>query len=135
MTSHLDFHHLGLAVASRRDAVAFLTALGYETGEAVYDPLQKVNLMMCTHASHPAVEIIWPGEEKSPLEGLIRTRTAGVIYHICYETADLAAVLAELEELGIRMVCKAPPQPAILFGGRPVSFYEAVGIGLIEIIG
>jgi catechol 2,3-dioxygenase-like lactoylglutathione lyase family enzyme len=134
MNSHLTFHHLGLAVASEKQALTFLSALGYEPGNAVYEPLQRVNLMMCTHASEPAVEIIWPGEGKSPVDGLIRRHAAGIVYHICYSTDDLAGALAGLEGQGIRMLCVSPPQPALLFGGRPVSFYQAAGVGLVEIL-
>jgi len=42
--------------------------------------------------------------------------------------------LAAMEQNGVRAVCVAPPTPAVLFGGRPVSFYNIVGMGLCEII-
>jgi hypothetical protein len=134
MTSHLDFHHLGLAVHSKRDAVTFLTALGYEEGAPVFDPIQKVNLMMCTHPSQPAVEIIWPGPEKSPIDALIQRLAAGVVYHICYSTHDLAAALEAMEEAGMRIIRSSPPNPAVLFDGQKVSFYQVTGMGLIEIL-
>jgi hypothetical protein len=31
-------------------------------------------------------------------------------------------------------MCISEPKPAPLFGGRPVSFYNVAGIGLIEIL-
>ena len=57
---HLGFHHLGLAVRRPQEAVAFLSAMGYRTGESVLDPVQNVHLMMCAHETEPEVEIIWP---------------------------------------------------------------------------
>jgi methylmalonyl-CoA/ethylmalonyl-CoA epimerase len=58
----------------------------------------------------------------------------GIIYHVCYETDNLAAALAQFDEAKLHAVCISPPTPAPLFGGRPVSFYNVVGIGLIEIL-
>jgi hypothetical protein len=131
----LSFHHLGLAVRRPRDATQFLGGLGYQLAEPVFDPKQNVNLIMCTHAgSMPDVEIIYPAAGKSPVDALIAGRPDGIVYHMCYVTADLAATLAALDAAGVRTICKFPPTPAILFGGHNVSFYDIVGIGLCEII-
>jgi methylmalonyl-CoA/ethylmalonyl-CoA epimerase len=132
--SHLVFHHLGLAVRRLREASLFLESLGYQVGETVFDPGQNVNLKMCTHATDPAVEIIWPGETPGPLDGMLQRHAAGLVYHVCYETNDLAAALEELKKTGLNAVCVSQPKPAPLFGGRTVSFYNVVGIGLIEIL-
>jgi methylmalonyl-CoA/ethylmalonyl-CoA epimerase len=43
----LQFHHLGLAVRAPERALRFLRGLGYVTGPACYDPLQRVNLLLC----------------------------------------------------------------------------------------
>jgi len=86
------------------------------------------------HESHPAVEIIWPGNEGGPIDKLVQRNSAGIIYHVCYETENLDAILATFSEANLRVVCISPPTPAPLFGGRPVSFYNVVGIGLIEIL-
>jgi methylmalonyl-CoA/ethylmalonyl-CoA epimerase len=131
---HLVFHHLGLAVKRPREAIIFLTNLGYEIGETVFDPGQNVNLKMCPHATEPGVEIIWPGDTPGPLESMLQRHHAGIIYHVCYETNDLTAALAELEKSGLKALCVSPPKPAPLFGGRPVSFYNVIGMGLIEIL-
>lgn len=131
----LAFHHLGLAVRRPRDAMSFLGGLGYEITEPVFDPEQNVNLIMCTHAgSMPAVEIIYPAAGKSPVDALVAGRPEGIVYHMCYVTADLSATLAALDAAGVRAICKVPPVPATLFAGRRVSFYDIVGMGLCEII-
>ena len=80
------------------------------------------------------MEIIWPGETKGPLVKLTEHHAAGIIYHLCYETNDLNAALAHLEEAKLAVICISKPTPAPLFNGRPVSFYNVIGIGLIEIL-
>jgi methylmalonyl-CoA/ethylmalonyl-CoA epimerase len=132
--SHLSFHHFGLAVRRPDEARKFVAVLGYQPGEPVFDPAQNVHLQLCTHASHPAVEIIWPGGAGGPVDKLAQRHTAGVIYHLCYETDNLSAALAGLEAAGLPAICISPPKPAPLFGGRPVSFYNVVGMGLVEIL-
>ena len=133
-TMHLRFHHFGLAVRKQETARMFLCAQGYQIGETVFDPNQNVHLALCTHKSDPAVEIIWPGENGGPIDGMIQRHTSGIIYHLCYETDDLAAALAAFETARVRTICVSPPKPAPLFGNRKVSFYNIVGIGLVEIL-
>lgn len=132
--SHLKFHHLGVAVRQPAEAENFLSLLGYRLGEAVFDPGQNVHLKMCVHEAEPAVEIIWPSKTKGPIHKLTDRHAAGIIYHACYETNNLAAALAQFAEAGLRAVCISPPTPAPLFGGRKVSFYNIIGMGLVEIL-
>jgi methylmalonyl-CoA/ethylmalonyl-CoA epimerase len=131
---NLGFHHLGLAVRRPQEAVAFLSALGYRAGESVLDPNQNVNLMMCAHETEPDVEIIWPSDTRGPLDAMLQRHSSGIIYHACYVTDDLSAALAAMEKAGLRAVCVSPPKPAPLFDGRMVSFYNIIGIGLVEIL-
>jgi len=134
MNVHLTFHHFGVAVRRPDEARKFVAALGYQGGEAVFDPAQNVHLQLCTHAQQPAVEIIWPGDSTGPVDKLAKRHAAGIIYHLCYETDNLAAAIAGLEAAGLSPICISPPTPAPLFGGRPVSFYNVVGLGLVEIL-
>ena len=135
MTSPLlKFHHLGLAVRKPEPAMAFLAAQGYRIGETLFDQEQNVNAAIGTHETEPAVEIIWPGHTPGPIDRLVQRHAAGIIYHLCYETKDLAGALAGLELAGLNVICVSPPKPAPLFGGRRVSFYNLVGIGLVEIL-
>jgi hypothetical protein len=131
---HLTFHHFGLAVRQPDKARMFVGRLGYGLGDPVFDPAQNVHLQLCSHASHPAVEIIWPGDSSGPVDKLAQRYSSGIIYHLCYQTDDLAAALADLETAQLTAVCISPPKPAPLFGGRPVSFYNIVGMGLVEIL-
>lgn len=131
----LHFHHLGLAVRTPEAACGFLSVLGYTIGQSVFDPEQNVRLLMCTHAQMPQVEIIHPAQSgKSPVDRLVSQHKSGIVYHVCYCSADLDSSLAAMDKAGLRSVCVSPPKPAVLFGGERVSFYMVDGMGLIEIL-
>ena len=131
----LTFHHLGLAAKDPDAAAAYLAGLGYRPGERVHDPLQNVNLLMFAHDAMPDVELISCAEGTGPLTELLASHRDGLVYHMCYAAADLDASLEAMENEGnLRLFEVSPPKPAVLFGGRPVSFYVVGGVGLIEII-
>jgi methylmalonyl-CoA/ethylmalonyl-CoA epimerase len=130
----LRFHHLGLAARRPNDAAILLRGLGYRIGEPIFDPEQNVNLTMCSRGAMPDIEVICPGQGKGPVDGLVARHSSGIVYHLCYVTDDLADTLQKINDARLRWQCVSPPKPAILFGGRRVSFYMIVGIGLIEII-
>ena len=131
----LAFHHLGLAAKDPEAATRFLTGLGYRIGPMIFDPLQNVNAAMCAHDQMPDVEVISAADGEGPLDKLLSTQKTGLVYHICYTSADLDRSLDALEGDGqLSVYSISPPKKAILFGGKRVSFYLVEGIGLIEII-
>jgi methylmalonyl-CoA/ethylmalonyl-CoA epimerase len=129
----LTFDHLGLATKSPAKAIAFLQGLGYATLAPVHDPLQQVNLVLCSHAAMPSVEVIYPDASAGPLESVLATNNEA-FYHLCYRSPDVTASLAAISADGHRVLTVSAPKPAILFDGRQVSFYMVRGFGLIEII-
>jgi hypothetical protein len=129
----LEFHHFGLAVKSPEASFRYLEDLGYSAGSTCYDPLQKVNLAMWHHERMPDVEVIWPGTEVSPIDRLLK-RNDGMIYHLCYTSEDVERSLAALEAAGLEILPLGSAQPALLFDGMGVSFYNITGVGIIEII-
>jgi hypothetical protein len=131
--SGIEFHHFGLAVLSPDEAFLYLASLGYTEGNSAFDPLQKVNLAMRHHAAMPDVEVIWPGNSRSPIDNLVKP-TGSMIYHLCYTSPNPEAALLALEAVGLRTILVSPPTPAVLFGGRPVSFHHIRGFGLIEFL-
>lgn len=133
MIGDLTFHHHGLALRQDGDALTFLRLLGYEAGEQVYDPVQDVRLRLCTRLGWPSVEIVLPGDRPGPLDGILRKHDQ-LLYHSCYETSDRASVLDEIERSGLRAIEVLSPKPAVLFGGRLVSFHTVLGFGLIELL-
>jgi hypothetical protein len=129
----LRFHHFGLAVPCSDEAFRFLKALGYTLGPAVFDPLQLVNLAMCTHPQMPDVEVVWPSDVPSPIDRVLR-RGGPTVYHLCYVAISPEHAIAALEADGFNVATVGEPKPAALFGGQPVSFYNVDNVGLMEII-
>jgi glyoxalase/bleomycin resistance protein/dioxygenase superfamily protein len=129
----LEFHHFGLAVRSPEAAFRYLSDLGYRAGSTCYDPLQKVNLAMRHHERMPDVEVIWPGAEPSPIDRMLK-KSDSMIYHLCYTSANVDGSLAALERAGLEVLPLGMAQPALLFDGLEVSFYNITGVGIIEII-
>lgn len=127
------FHHMGLAVKDDAAALTYLRALGYETPDEVFDPQQNVHLRLCTAVGRPAVELVRPGHGASPIDSIV-SRYNEMIYHTCYETPALEATLAELKQLGLKVLTVSPRKPAVLFGGRHVSFHRIWGVGIVEFL-
>lgn len=128
-----EFHHFGLAVRKEEAALKFLSATGYTPGIRIYDPEQNVNVRLCVSPDMPDVELVTPGVGSGPLDSIL-SRSPEMVYHLCYQTSNLAGVLESFKEKGIRCLCVAPRKPAILFDHRFVSFYHLPGFGLIEIL-
>ena len=133
MIPGMKFHHLGLAVQNDAEGLAYLSRLGYKAGDKIYDPEQNVHVRLCTSDQLPAVEIVTPGEGKTPL-GPILQRQPEALYHTCYEVDDIDGFVKTLEDAGLRVLCLSPPKPAVLFNGRMVSFYRVIGFGIIELL-
>ena len=132
-TYGLTFHHLGLAVKQVENAVRMLKGLGYKIGPILKDNRQKVNLALCTQPEAPAIEIIYATETPGPLAAILNSTTS-LIYHICYKSENLEKSLAAMRNHQNSVLVISPPQPAVLFGGRMVSFYLVRGFGMIEIL-
>ena len=133
MFASIKFHHFGLALQDDEDALPFLEGLGYSISEKIYDAEQNVNLRMCDHADQPSIEMVLPGNGPGPLTPILK-RYNELVYHLCYESDSPLEFLADLDKANIDYAEVAPPKPAILFGGREVSFYRVRGFGLLEII-
>ena len=129
----LEFHHFGLAVRTPTQSFVYLAALGYREGSSCFDAHQRVNLAMRHHDSMPDVEVIWPGNEPSPLDKMLR-HSDSIIYHLCYISRNAQASIAAIEAAGLDLLPISDPAPAPLFGGLGVSFYSILGFGIIEII-
>ena len=131
----LGFHHFGMAARDAGAALRTLAALGYQCGPQVHDPLQGVHLHWCTRPGQPAVEVVSALEgQDSPLGAVLASQGTS-FYHLCFEAPeDTAASLARLRDEGLRIVTVRPPLPAVLFGGRQVSFHVVQGFGLVELL-
>lgn len=130
----IAFHHVGLLTDEPDAAADALTLLGYRVAEPVFDPLQGVNLRMAEapgQGSH--IELITPASPDSPLAKLV-TRRGAYMYHSCFTVPDVQEALSGFVAKGLRVSTVSTPKPAVLFGGRQVSFHSVTGIGLVEFI-
>jgi methylmalonyl-CoA/ethylmalonyl-CoA epimerase len=134
----MKFHHIGLAVLKPEASVAFLKGIGYTAGETIYDPAQNVNLIMCENsAGMPDIEVIFPpgNGAPSPIDAIVQAcKTRGTLYHLCYETSDIAKSVESIESGGHKVFPVSEPAPAILFGEKKVGFYLIKGFGMIELL-
>lgn len=110
----------------------FYCMQGYAAGPLVTDPLQEVELLFLTKTGAPSVELVKPLHEKSPVATYLKQQTE-CFYHVCFEVSDLQVALKQVYGTR-RYLCVNPRKPAVLFGGRHVSFYYAKGIGLVEFL-
>lgn len=129
----LHFHHFGLAVRDEAPARTFLEGLGYAVGELINDPLQNVRVSLARAPGLPTVELVLAAGQDGPLVNVLKRQETN-IYHSCYTTQDAVASLAAIAADGLQHLEVSPPKPAVLFGGRPVSFHYVSGFGLIELI-
>lgn len=128
------FHHFGLAAADPVKAAEFAARLGYSCGPEVFDPLQDVRLRWCEQSLSPSLEIVSPASPDGPLKRILLNHPSS-FYHLCYEiSSDTEVALDALRTDGARVVTVVAPVPAILFGGRRVSFHMVHGFGLIELL-
>lgn len=116
------FHHVGYAVASIAEtAQEFARSIGAAwDGIIIHDPFQeaRVTFLRCAGPESPAIELVEPAGEKSPLHKFVAK--GGGLHHVCYEVESLEAELERSRAAGCLMVKN--PLPAVAFGGRRVAW-------------
>jgi len=132
--SALRLHHFGLGAKDEDATCKVLRTLGYSTARRIRDELQRTDLVWCTRAGETPVEVVLPIDDAGPLKAVLGQQGTS-FYHLCFEyEGTLEDTLFHLHKQGTRIVTVRKPLPAILFGGRQVSFHIAQGFGLIELL-
>ena len=132
MPNYIKFHHFGLAVREFSKTVNFYKNLGYKCIGPIIDQTQNVELILCTSNLHPAVELIKPINDNSPIINILNKHNE-MIYHVCYEVDNIEND-KNILFANCREICVSKPKPAILFDNRLVSFYYVNDVGLIELL-
>lgn len=129
MIEGLSFHHIGIACRDLLKNESAYAALGYVRGSEFVDPGLGVRGMFL-QGPGPQLELIsdLPGQ-RVVAPWLVRD---AVMYHLAFETTDIAASVATACEQGARIVRR--PTPAVAFGGRPVAFVMLRNMALVELI-
>jgi methylmalonyl-CoA/ethylmalonyl-CoA epimerase len=116
------FHHVGFVVKSIAEiGEEFARSLGTEwSGEIIHDPLQeaKVTFMFWGGRQGPALELVEPAGDKSPLHSFLTK--GGGLHHVCYEVDSLDKQLQQSRSAGCLVVKQ--PLPAVAFGGRKIAW-------------
>jgi len=117
-----SFHHVGYVVRSIAEVGQdFARSLGTEwDGVIIHDPLQeaRVTFMRCGGPETPAVELVEPASDNSPLHKVVAK--GGGLHHICYEVDSLDVQLPQSRAAGCLVV--KDPLPAVAFGGRRIAW-------------
>ncbi|MCA4454495.1 VOC family protein [Bacteroides xylanisolvens] len=131
MLESFMFHHIGIAVKSIDDTAAIYVAGGYTCSEAIFDPIQNVNICWLTKEGMPTVELLAPQDEHSPVNRILEKN--GVIpYHTCYIVDNVEDAVKELRKMKYVMVSK--PEEAVAINNCRVCFLFNKNIGLIELV-
>jgi methylmalonyl-CoA/ethylmalonyl-CoA epimerase len=128
---NLIFHHVGVISANLEQEAGLLASLGYQLeGEPFVDPVQGVRGLFLTGQS-PRLELLTPLAEEGILGPWIRSKNK--LYHLAYQTPDLAQTLAELRQTGAKVM--VGPVPAVAYSGRLIAFVMLRNMLLVELIG
>ena len=115
-------HHVGFVVSSIAELGRdFARSLGATwDGEIIHDPLQqaRVTFMCCGGSGDPAIELVEPDGERSPLHKHLAK--GGGLHHICHEVDSIEAQLAHCRSTGALIVKQ--PLPAVAFHGRRIAW-------------
>jgi methylmalonyl-CoA/ethylmalonyl-CoA epimerase len=112
-------HHIGVAVRNLEEArsrwAALLSAVA---GPVEENPARGVRLAELRFTEGPAVELVAPLGEASPVARFLEARGEG-IHHLAFAVDDIDAAMAELRGAGLSFVAETPQAGA---GGSRVAF-------------
>ena len=78
----------------------------------------RVSFFRCSGPESPAIELVEPAGEKSPLHSFVAK--GGGLHHVCYEVESLERQLVYSRSNGC--VIAKEPLPAVAFGGRRIAW-------------
>ncbi len=123
---------MGVAVESLERSVGVFSDAGWAATEAVYDPVQRGNIVFLTkNDGSPMIEMVEPVDDASPVKNILK-KVGVSAYHFCWQTADLEAAVATLRKKKFVVVVK--PVPAAAFDGRRICFMYHRDTGLVELL-
>lgn len=128
---NLNVHHIGYLVKKINEAAQQFQRLGYSMCRPVtYDDIRKINICFLEKNGY-ILELISPATDDSIVAGLMK-RYKNSPYHICYETSDIDAALAQLTAQDYTAIDTPTPAPAL--DGRRVVFLTNPYLGMIELL-
>ncbi len=128
-------HHIGYLVKKMDKARNAFFGLGYTDCPeplcgVVYDETRGIDISFIEKDGY-RVELICPKNEESKFYPLLK-KYKNCAYHLCYETDDFEAEVAQLQQTGWTIIDEAAPAPAI--EGKRVCFMVNLAMGIIELV-
>jgi methylmalonyl-CoA/ethylmalonyl-CoA epimerase len=129
MIEGLAFHHIGVACKDLLKNENVYSALGYRR----VSEFEDVGLGVCgvfIEGPGPRLELV----ADLPDSGVVApwlTRDSAM-YHLAFETDDLAAALVTVSAAGAKVLTR--PTPAVAFRGRLIAFVMLRNMALVELI-
>jgi LAO/AO transport system kinase len=125
---HLD--HLGIAVHSLDEAIAFWESIGLQLAHRETVALEKVHAAMLP-AGDSRIELLEPAAPHSPISKFLETRGPG-LHHVALRVPDLGAAVERLRAAGARLL----NEPRRGAGGHLCVFVHPASAGgvLLELI-
>jgi methylmalonyl-CoA epimerase len=127
-----DIDHVGIAVGDLDAAVEhYRRAFGGEPAHREIVPDQGVEEVLF-RAGSSFIQLLGALGPQTPVGRFLEKRGEG-LHHVGYRVPDVAAALARLRELGIRLVDEAPRPGS---RGTTVAFVHPEGMGgvLVELV-
>jgi methylmalonyl-CoA/ethylmalonyl-CoA epimerase len=127
-----DIDHVGIAVRDLEAAVEhYRTAFAVEPAHRETVPDQGVEEVLF-RAGTSYIQLLGALGPETPVGRFLEKRGEG-LHHVGYRVPDVAAALARLKELGIRLVDDAPRPGS---RGTTVAFVHPEGMGgvLVELV-
>jgi LAO/AO transport system kinase len=128
--SSIRLDHLGIAVKSLEEALAFYQSLGLEIAHRETIAREKVNVAMLPTADS-RIELLEPSTLDSPISKFLEKRGPG-LHHVALRVPDLNAAVDRLRAAGARLLNE--PRPGS--GGHLYVFVHPASAGgvLLELI-
>lgn len=111
--------HIGIAVEELESSLErWAKAFDFEFSQIEVLPHRGVRVAYLFPEKGPAIELISPLGEDSPINKFLENRGEG-IHHLCFRVKDLKKLMAELKERGISFLTDEPVCGA---GGSQIAF-------------
>lgn len=130
MPSLKKINHVAIVVADIDESLKFWRdALGIEMSHIEDVPTQKAQVAFLP-LGDSEVELVKPTADDTGAAKFLAERGGGM-HHLCFETDDVAGMLANLKEKGIKLINEEP----IVLPGRKMAFVHPKSTGgvLVEL--
>ena len=129
----MNIDHIGYVVSEISTASKrFIDVYGFVLqNEIIFDPAQRVNLVMLNSNNSYNIELIQPVDDKSPSYDFMKK--GGGFHHFCYAVKNIERSINVMKANGHFLIKR--PVSAPLLGGRRVAFlFSKVDKQIVELV-